>query len=147
MQIHVWKKVTSHRQHANMINYALSPLIENLTMMTSSKWKINLICIVENCLSYNIIKIWEYQVTWLMRYRKTLFTHRRWRSTKLVLFYEMMGYSWRKCLQNLKAITYVANEIQTKENAFMWTLTVIYISKMASYEVGVILWNDWLVMA
>ena len=33
----------------------------------------------------------------------------------------------------------VGNEIQTKENAFMWTLTVIYISKMASYEVGVIL--------
>ena len=32
-----------------------------------------------------------------------------------------------------------ANEIQTNENAFLWTLTVIYISKMASYEVGVIL--------
>ena len=66
---------------------------------------------------------------------------------KLALFYEMMGYSWRKCLQNLKAIAYVANEIQTKENAFLWTLTIIYISKMASYEVGVILWNDWLVIA
>ena len=26
-----------------------------------------------------------------------------------------------------------------KKNAFLWTLTVIYISKMASYEVGVIL--------
>ena len=38
------------------------------------------------------IKIWEKQVTWLMRYSKTLFTHRRWRSTKLVLFYKMMGY-------------------------------------------------------
>jgi len=49
-----------------------------------------------------------------MRYRKTLFTHRRWCFTKLVLFYKMMGYSRRKCLQNLKAISYVANEIQTK---------------------------------
>ena len=92
-------------------------------------------------------QICKWQVTWLMRYRKTLFAHGRWRSCKLVLFYEMMGYSWRKCLQNLKAITYVANVIQTKEYAFVWTLTIIYISKMASYEVGVILWNDWLVMA
>ena len=50
-----------------------------------------------------------------MRYRKTLFTHRRWRSTKLVLFYEMMGYPWRKCLQNFKALACVANEIQTQE--------------------------------
>ena len=39
-----------------MINYALSPLIDNLTMMTSSKWKINVIFLVENCLSYNISK-------------------------------------------------------------------------------------------
>ena len=39
-----------------MKNYALSPLIENLTMMTSSKWKINVISLVENCLSYNISK-------------------------------------------------------------------------------------------
>ena len=39
-----------------MKNYALSHLIENLTMMTSSKWKINVIFLVENCLSYNISK-------------------------------------------------------------------------------------------
>ena len=39
-----------------MTNSALSPLIENLTMMTSSKWKINVIFLVENCLSYNISK-------------------------------------------------------------------------------------------
>ena len=62
----------------------------------------------------NACKICKQQVTWLMRYRKTLFTHRRWRSIKLVLFYEMMGYSWCKCLQNPKAIAYVANEIQTE---------------------------------
>ena len=35
---------------------ALSPLIENFTMMTSSKSKINVISLVENCLSYNISK-------------------------------------------------------------------------------------------
>ena len=46
-----------------------------------------------------------------------------------------------------KSIGYMVNEIQTKENAFLWTLTVIYTSKMAPYEVGVILWNDWLVIA
>ena len=39
-----------------MKNYALSPLIENFTMMTSSKWKINVIYLIENCLSYNISK-------------------------------------------------------------------------------------------
>ena len=39
-----------------MKNYALSPLIENFTMMTSSKRKINVIFFVENCLSYNISK-------------------------------------------------------------------------------------------
>ena len=46
-----------------MKNYALSPLIENLTMMTSQKWQINVICIVENCHSYNISKSgrkWSY---------------------------------------------------------------------------------------
>ena len=46
-----------------MINYALSPLIENLTLMTSSKWKINVICIVENCLSYNISKFGRKLIT------------------------------------------------------------------------------------
>ena len=39
-----------------MKNYALSPLIEHLTVMPSSKWKINVIFLVENCLSYNISK-------------------------------------------------------------------------------------------
>ena len=39
-----------------MKNYALSPLIEDLTVMTSSKLKINVILLVENCLSYNISK-------------------------------------------------------------------------------------------
>ena len=39
-----------------MKNYALSLLIENLTMMMSSKKKINVIFLVENCLSYNISK-------------------------------------------------------------------------------------------
>ena len=34
----------------------LSPLIKNLTMMTSSKWKINVISLVENCSNYNISK-------------------------------------------------------------------------------------------
>ena len=32
------------------------PEIENFTVMTSSKWKIIVICLVENCLSYNISK-------------------------------------------------------------------------------------------
>ena len=31
-----------------MKNYAMSPLIENLTMMTSENWQINVICLVEN---------------------------------------------------------------------------------------------------
>ena len=46
-----------------MKNYALSPLIENFTMMMSSKWKINVICLVENCLSYNISKSGRKSVT------------------------------------------------------------------------------------
>ena len=39
-----------------MKNYALSPLIEIFTMMTSSKGKIIVIFLVKNCLSYNISK-------------------------------------------------------------------------------------------
>ena len=39
-----------------MTNNALSPLIGNLTMMTSQNWQINVIYLVENCLSYNISK-------------------------------------------------------------------------------------------
>ena len=39
-----------------MTNYALSPLIEYFTMMTSSKWKINGIFPIGNYLSYNISK-------------------------------------------------------------------------------------------
>ena len=46
-----------------MKNYALSPLIENFTMMTSSKWKINVIFLVENCLSYNISKSGRKSIT------------------------------------------------------------------------------------
>ena len=39
-----------------MKNYALSPLIENLIMMTSQNVQINVMYLVENCLSYNISK-------------------------------------------------------------------------------------------
>ena len=57
MQIHVLKKVTwPPIDITRMKNYVLSPLIENLTMMTSSIWKINVIFLVGNCLSYNISK-------------------------------------------------------------------------------------------
>ena len=46
-----------------MKNYALSPLIEDFTMMTSSKSKINVISLVENCLSYNISKSGRKSIT------------------------------------------------------------------------------------
>ena len=52
-----------------MKNYALSPLIENLNLMTSSKWKIKIkikikvIFLVENYLSYNISKSGRKSVT------------------------------------------------------------------------------------
>jgi len=46
-----------------MKNYALSPLIENFTMMTSSKLKINVIFLVENSLSYNISKCGRKSIT------------------------------------------------------------------------------------
>ena len=46
-----------------MKNYALSPLIENLTMMTSQNWQINVIYLVENCLSYNISKFGRKPIT------------------------------------------------------------------------------------
>ena len=39
-----------------MKNYALSPLIENLIMLTSQNVQINVMYLVENCLSYNISK-------------------------------------------------------------------------------------------
>ena len=58
-----WKKVTSHRHNTQMWKNMQSPLIENLTMMTSSKWKINIIFLVENCLSYNISKSGRKSVT------------------------------------------------------------------------------------
>ena len=46
-----------------MKNYALSPLIENFTTMTSSKLKINVITHVENSLSYNISKFGRKSIT------------------------------------------------------------------------------------
>ena len=46
-----------------MKNYALSPVIEDFTMMTSSKSKINVIFLVENCLSYNISKSGRKSIT------------------------------------------------------------------------------------
>ena len=46
-----------------MKNYALSPIIENFTMMTSSKLKMEVISLVENCLSYNISKFERKSIT------------------------------------------------------------------------------------
>ena len=49
--------------------------------------------------------------------------------------YEMMGNSRRKYLQYLEAIDHVDNEVQTKEKCVWGILTLIYLLKMASYEV------------
>ena len=48
-----WPPIDITRKYEKLCIVAFN---RNLTMMTSSKWKINVICIVENCLSYNISK-------------------------------------------------------------------------------------------
>ena len=72
-------KASNAKIHTNMKNYALSPLIENLTMMTSQNWQINVICLIENCLSYNISKFGRKPITgkWDLTSikRRTLWRH------------------------------------------------------------------------
>ena len=73
-----------------MKNYALSPLIENFTMMTSSKWKINVISLVENCLSYNISKSGRKSITGK---RDNLnWTKKKMTSSKKYIFWSSDGY-------------------------------------------------------
>ena len=57
-----------------MKNYALSPLIENLIMMTSQNVQINVMYLVENCLSYNISKSGRKSMTEISEITKDIMT-------------------------------------------------------------------------
>ena len=72
-----WTKFTFYRDNANYEMFDMRPLIETFTMMTSSKWKMVIIELVENCLSYNISKFWRKLIN---IYRDTInFTYICWR--------------------------------------------------------------------
>ena len=61
-------------------------------------------------------------------------------SAMLVLFYEMIRLLWPKCLNNLEVTGHMLNAIHTK--------TLFTPRRWRPIkEVGVILWNDWFMMA
>ena len=84
-----------------MINYALSPLIDNLTMMTSTKWKIIVIFLVENSLSYNISK---FGLNWTNGFSDTK-QNEIWPLTFICITkmasYQLDVFMWFDCLVTL----------------------------------------------
>ena len=72
---------------------------------------------------------------------QTLYTHRRWRRSKLVLFYEMIAWS---CMHTKFALNQITGYWDTKQRE-IWTLPFICIAKIASYQLDDIMWYDCLI--
>ena len=104
-----------------MNNYALSPLIGNLTMMTSQNWQID-ICLVENCLSYNISKSGRKLITGKRdtKQRKilplTFICITKMASYQLDVWCDLIVWSHSICIKNLGSIGPMVCEMQNKGN-------------------------------
>ena len=125
------------------------PEIENFTVMTSSKWKINVIYLVENCLSYNISKSGRKLITG----KRDTKQRKIWPLTFICITkmasYQVDVFMWFDRLVTLHTHTKFrlnwTNSFWDTKQRKIWPLTFICITKMASYQLDVFMWFDRLV--
>ena len=125
------------------------PEIENFTVMTSSKWKINVIYLVENCLSYNISKSGRKLITG----KRDTKQRKIWPLTFICITkmasYQVDVFMWFDRLVTLHTHTKFrlnwTNGFWDTKQRKIWPLTFICITKMASYQLDVFMWFDRLV--
>ena len=125
------------------------PEIENFTVRTSSKWKINVIYLVENCLSYNISKSGRKLITG----KRDTKQRKIWPLT-FICITKMASYQVDVCMWFDRLVTLHThtkfrlnwtNGFWDTKQRKIWPLTLICITKMASYQLDVFMWFDRLV--